>query len=635
MHTGRHVFCLGLARRSWLCLLAFALSAGVCACSSHRAKGGGDAGEAGGAGFNCTADRVVCHGSTAMVCDGHGGFKKTTDCAGLGQTCLSSRLSTTGQVLTLGCVVCTPGEASCADGTGRICREDGTGFDQFECDPMQGMTCEPDGCKGACAPPQVTTSYIGCDYYPTVTLNPVWSGFDFAAAVSNASDAPAHVVVTRGDAMVRELTVDVDSLEIVKLDWVAGLKGGDQDACQVPPEPGDSRVVKGGAYRLRSDRPVTVYQLSPLEYELGQNGDTPAGCPVGTDCPGGIVSECLSYSNDASLLLPATALTGDYTVMSWPSQGNTASFYAVTATADNTHVSLEGHGQFRPGGGVDRDGKGDIALDRGDVLEVLSSHGDQTDDASGSVVRADKPVQVIGGHSCANIPEPKTGACDHLEQALFPTQILGTDYVVSYPAAVASQSPYVVRIAAVEADTQVKFEPAVHDPITLGPDGDPLELRIGSYTRGTGGQPDMEEAPQDVRVTADKPILIAQYMQGQTSVPSGAGDPSMSLAVPIAQYRSEYTFTASPTYDASFINVMAPIGTQVMLDDAPLGGDKSDVGQSDLQVIRARLPANGSGVYRIKADNPFGLLVYGYGRYTSYMYPGGLDLKRITIVTPR
>jgi hypothetical protein len=58
------------------------------------------------------------------------------------------------------------------------------------------------------------------------------------------------------------------------------------------------------------------------------------------------------------------------------------------------------------------------------------------------------------------------------------------------------------------------------------------------------------------------------------------------------------------------------------------------VGSSDYQVVRARLPAAGSGVYHLHADAPVGLHVYGYGRYTSYMYPGGLDLKRITLVAP-
>lgn len=619
-------------------MLACLLSVTRCSCdddSVSKPAADGGAGDSGLAPFACEADTVQCDGSHARVCDGKGGFKTSVDCSDKGQTCLSSRLSATGTMLKLGCVACTPGKASCNGGKATVCREDGTGFLEFDCDSAQGMTCEADGCKGACAPPEVTTSYIGCDYYPTVTLNPVWSGFDFAVAVSNASDKPAKVIVTRGDSTVRELTVPVDGLEVVKLDWVTGLKGGDQNACQVPPEPGDSRVVKQGAYRLRSDRPVTVYQLSPLQYELGKGGAPPAGCPVGTMCPGGVVPECLSYSNDASLLLPATTLSGDYIVMSWQSRGNTASFFAVTATTDGTRVTVNGRASFRPGGGLDREGKGEVTLNRGDVLEVLAAHGDATDDLSGTRIHADKPVQVIGGHSCANIPTAETPACDHLEQALFPTQILGNDYVVSYPAAVASQSPHVVRIAAVEKNTKVRFEPALHEAITLGPEDKPFELRIGDYMRGTGETRGTEMPPVDVRVSADKPILIAQYMQGQYSVPSGAGDPSMALAVPTAQYRREYTFTASTTYDSNFINVIAPIGTQIMLDGQLLSGEAHDVGETDYQVLRARLPTTGSGVHRIRADDPFGLVVYGYGRYTSYMYPGGLDLERITVVGPQ
>jgi len=614
----------------WLaCLLSLA------ACSGDKKPAGPDAAAGGGgsggtlAPLQCQEDDVWCDGSVAKICDGKGGYKSSQDCGASAQACVSSRLNSAGVKLQLGCVKCTPGEASCAQGTAKLCREDGSGFDVFDCDALQGMTCAADGCKGACAPPEVTTSYIGCDYYPTVSLNPVWQGFDFAVAVSNASDAPAHVVVSRGEAMVRELTVGVDALEIVKLPWVTELKGGDQNACQIPPDPGSSRVVKDGAYRLRSDRPVTVYQFSPLQYQLGTADNPPEGCPVGTMCPGGVVGDCLSFSNDASLLLPATALTGDYSVVSWPSRGNTASYFAVTATTDGTRVSVEGRGSFRPGGGVDGDGQGEIVLDRGDVLEVVASHGTSSADASGSRVTADKPVQVIGGHSCANVPDVTTSACDHLEEALFPTQILGDEYVVTYPAAVASQSPHVIRILAPKPNTHIAFEPALSEEITLGPDDQPFELRIGAFERGGSETP-----PRDVHIKADKPILIAQYMQGLSSVPSGAGDPSLSLAVPTAQYRKQYIFTASTTYDANFINVIAPSGTSVRLDGQPLSSEATAVGASSFSVTRVRLPKDGSGVHRIEGDAPFGLVVYGYGRFTSYMYPGGLDLKRITVVGP-
>ena len=37
-----------------------------------------------------------------------------------------------------------------------------------------------------CAQAAMTRSYVGCDYWPTVTTNPVWSIFDFAVVVANA-----------------------------------------------------------------------------------------------------------------------------------------------------------------------------------------------------------------------------------------------------------------------------------------------------------------------------------------------------------------------------------------------------------------------------------------------------------------
>ena len=47
-------------------------------------------------------------------------------------------------------------------------------------------------------------------------------------------------------------------------------------------------VFQDGAYRLRTDQPVTVYQLSPLTYQIDP---PPAECPVGTKFPGGVVPQ--------------------------------------------------------------------------------------------------------------------------------------------------------------------------------------------------------------------------------------------------------------------------------------------------------------------------------------------------------
>jgi hypothetical protein len=101
------------------------------------------------------------------------------------------------------------------------------------------------------------------------------------------------------------------------------------------------------------------------------------------------------------------------------------------------------------------------------------------------------------------------------------------------------------------------------------------------------------------------------------------------MAVPTEQFRSDYVFIASKTYDANFVNVTAPSGTSVVLDGTPIPSSEfQPIGKSGYSVARHALGADRE-VHHATAALPFGIVVYGYGTYTSFMYPGGLDLKRI------
>jgi hypothetical protein len=387
----------------------------------------------------------------------------------------------------------------------------------------------------------------------------------------------------------------------------------------MPPEPGATRLVSQGAFRLRSDGPVTVYQLSPLEYQISP---APSGCPVPTQC-GGPLSDCLSYSNDASLLLPAPALTGDYTALTWASTAQRAAFFAVTAIEDNTIVQLTPQGQFAAGAGIDATGNGVVTLGAGDVLEVLAQHDAPSGygaDLSGTRIHASHPVQVIAGHSCANVPTADTGYCDHLEESTLPDEVLGKDYLVTFPRAEVGDSPHEIRIAASRAGTHVHFDPAISPDAMLDPSSAPLTLT---------------NVTQDVRVTADQPILVAQYMPGSTSLPTpvGSGDPSLSMSVPSAQFRNNYIFIAPHTYYVNFVNVIAPKGASITLDAAPI--DSSEfvaIGSSSFAVARHQLSQADS--HTITSPQSFGIVVYGYGKQTSYMYPGGLDLRTLNPPPP-
>ena len=59
-----------------------------------------------------------------------------------------------------------------------------------------------------------------------------------------------------------------------------------------------------------------------------------------------------------------------------------------------------------------------------------------------------------------------------------------------------------------------------------------------------------------------------------------------------------------------------------------LDAGRAFVQRGDAGVARQLLPADRE-VFRMQSALPFGIVVYGYGAFTSYMYPGGLDLKKI------
>ena len=94
----------------------------------------------------------------------------------------------------------------CNGDTSTYCQSDGSVVVTEFCDPLQGMGCNisTGRCDGVCAMGQLGLSYIGCDYYPTVTSNGLLtnSSFTFAVAVSNATMAVSNVTVTQGTTTI-------------------------------------------------------------------------------------------------------------------------------------------------------------------------------------------------------------------------------------------------------------------------------------------------------------------------------------------------------------------------------------------------------------------------------------------------
>jgi hypothetical protein len=527
----------------------------------------------------CPKDTILCDGNTAQVCDGLGGFSSTEACP---KACAPG----------LGCVECVPGSGQCNGPIAQKCKDDGSGFVDSFCDEVQGVMCDGQlgECIGACAPAVLGTSYIGCEYYPTVTPNVVSDSFSFAVVVSNVSAQDATITITRGANQVVKQVAAKNTNLVITLPWITELK-----------QTGQSRVVVDGAYRLRSTQPVTVYQYNPLEYQKGGN---------------------FSFTNDASLLMPSNVWGQETIVVTRNTLNGLPGVYAVVAREDNTKVELQPSATgkiVQAGGGVAANGTGVVMLGEGDVLEVLSAAGGggpDISDLTGTRVLSDKPVQILGAHACTYIPYNIT-ACDHLEEFNLPLDNLAKDYLVSTPFVKApNMNPQIkarmVRMIATTDDTTLTYDPPqAGAPAALAKAGDYAEV----------------QTDKDFKVSANFKIAVAEYMLGQAAG-GGTGDPAMTISVPTEQYRNSYSFHAPTNYESNFANITAPADAKVLIDGQPVVGFVA-IGGSGFSIARVQLANNGDGNHTITGDQNFGVQVYGYGQYTSYWYPGGLDLKLI------
>jgi hypothetical protein len=498
-----------------------------------------------------------------------------------------------------------------------------------------GSSSGTGGDPTTCAEAAANKTYIGCDFWPTVTANNVWSIFDFAAVVANAGTQAADVTVT-GNGQNKKVTVPADSLATIYLPWVQSLKGMDADTCGTLIPFAATVEQAGGAYHLVSSVPVTVYQFSALEYQ-GQGG--PAGknwdaCPGNQICAQSLAPNgCYSFTNDASLLLPSTAMTGNYRVTGttgWPDAA-AGSTITITGTQPNTNVKV----YVAPGGHVlagnlitETLGGGVISFQfgPGDVAELA---GDPSADNTGSLVQADKPVQVISGHPCSYMPQDTNyPACDHLEQSVFPAETLGKHYFVAPPTSPhAAVIGHIVRIVGNVNGTKLTF------PSGGTPPGAPATINAGQVV-------DLGQVANAFEIQGDHEFAVVTFMLGASITdpnnvpPMQLGDPSQSNAIAVEQYRVKYVFLAPTDYTESYVDITQPMNAQVVLDGAPVTTPATPIGSSGYGIARVLLGPGNNGAHVMTSAAPVGIQVIGYGAYTSYQYPGGLNLNAIAPPPP-
>jgi hypothetical protein len=306
----------------------------------------------------------------------------------------------------------------------------------------------------------------------------------------------------------------------------------------------------------------------------------------------------------------------------------------VVAAQDATVVTITPSVDIDSDGGVAAALAGQatsLTLNAGQQLQIT-----QPGDLSGSLIVTSKPVGLMAGHECMNVPTNTTD-CDHGEQMVPPISALGARHAaVMYRPRVPTETSTFWRVVGVVDNTELTSSTEV---------GGPASLSGGQSVTFRTGTPFVVSSQDDAH-----PFMLFTYMTGADEVGGKTGGPDFVLSVPTEQYLYHYVFFSEPVYPETNVVVVRQLGSDAQFHDVVLDCAGTLHGwqplANDLEYTRLDLStgsfypvdACSTGVHEIHSEAPFEITVWGWGTAmtgtccASYGFPGGMDLKPINSI---
>ncbi len=598
---------------------------------------------------HCAKD-ATCTPGQSTDCDGPASQWKCNEAgtAFVSYKCMDGMMCVQGECKFL---ECAPKTGQCVTSSSyKTCLDDGSGYGPtMNC--AIGKTCVGGKCMSLCEADIKQNTNVGCQYWsvdldndpthhPLLPNQPTPEMFPHSVVISNPGDSDAVMTfsVIVGCANGTTCSPGVNICNGQK-DTVCDVPYGEEYELNVGDNvvpAGQSREfkmpvlnMKGSmlapkAVRVMASLPVVAYQFNPFNSEN-------------------------AASNDGSLLLPQNALGLEYFAVSLPSRGaamgfpENNGFVAITATAADTTVQVTPTVKViaNPAKGVPQDSTTPAFLTPGQTYsfllqpyEVLNLEqlaeggiippGTIPKDLTGTRVLADKPVAVFSGHQVAGVQEAmKQGMTDvwdsccteHLEEQLMPVETWGTEAfcVKSKPRGYEADRFVVV---AGEAGVELTTDPPI--------DG------LNGKVLANAGDTTRVETQESFVLKATGKIQVVQFLmsQGQTQstgTEPGTGDPSMLILPPGSGYRKEYVIRTADGFGSNWLTIIRPLGVEVKLDGHAISDSAFEaLGDGTWEYAYRQVE---TGNHALESEEPFGLMVYGYGTVTAYGYPGGMTLE--------
>ncbi|XP_035683576.1 IgGFc-binding protein-like [Branchiostoma floridae] len=396
--------------------------------------------------------------------------------------------------------------------------------------------------------------------------------------ITSASSDPASVTISApGAGFTRRLTVTDAAVQVVSLPPSLALIGNE-------------KAQKG--ISITSDKEIIVYGVNKR----------PA-------------------TTDGFLGLPLDSLGNEYFVASYistePHPAGPSEF-GIFGTEDNTYIVITLRGTTHYQG---------LTYSTGSVIRLVLNKFEavqfqgQRSDLTGTRVTSNKPVTLMSGVQCANVPVG-IHSCDHLVEQIPPVDTWGKRFV-TVPLAGRTGGD-IFRIVAARDGTTVRV---------TGHTSRSQWLHSGEFW-------DLDDVPSSAYqvIASSKPIMVLQYSKGFESDYT-TGDPFMMYIPPTEHFAADYTFAtvdaAGSVYD-SYINIIIKTTERsgLLYDGRALPSSTSWVQIPGTDLSAAQLHITSTGTHKIKHNSAvvtFSVFYYGYSSYDSVGFPGGMRFEQISV----
>ncbi len=265
-----------------------------------------------------------------------------------------------------------------------------------------------------------------------------------------------------------------------------------------------------------------------------------------------------------------------------------------------------------------------VTLNQRQTLLVFSDA--PSADLTGTKIVANKPLTVISGHQCGNVPE-SFSFCEQLAVQVPPTLTWGTEFLLA-PFDGRTTGQY-YKVVAAEDNTAFLFKCGTSNTTIL-----PSLAAGGSQLFST-------DPNTYCYLTSQKPVFVVQLATGGSTSTMGdnLGDPVMAIVSPTHQYTNRVVFIAPQTITIETHFISVTVGAEdyntedILFDDLPIQCVWIEIQSNDGSIIgygcTLRIIAGSHTISHNKTVGRLSVLAYGFdpSPLLGYAFIAGMEFN--------